>query len=116
MGQAMSPDAANGSGAPRGSLRGDARPAIELDRRVHRPGHDSRRLPRPGVPGALLPGLLPDLLIFFFAWLLAFLVKPPADWLQRHLRHLPRPVAVLLVIIPIIVVGPAILARLVATT
>jgi predicted PurR-regulated permease PerM len=53
------------------------------------------------------------LLIFFFAWLLAFLVTPPADWLQRHLRHLPRPVAVLAVIVPIIVAGAIILARLV---
>ena len=53
------------------------------------------------------------LLIFFFAWLLAFLVTPPADWLQRHLRHLPRPVAVLAVVLPIIVVGAIILVRLV---
>ena len=45
------------------------------------------------------------ILIFFFAWLLAFLMAPPADWLQRHLKHLPRPVAVLGVIVPVIVGG-----------
>ena len=30
------------------------------------------------------------ILIFFFAWLLAFLVSPVADWLQRRLTRLPR--------------------------
>jgi len=44
------------------------------------------------------------ILIFFFAWLLAFLVSPVADWLQRRLTRLPRPVAVVAVIVPIIVV------------
>ena len=44
------------------------------------------------------------ILIFFFAWLLAFLVSPVADWLQRRLTHLPRPVAVVAVIVPVILV------------
>jgi predicted PurR-regulated permease PerM len=54
-------------------------------------------------------------LIFFFAWLLAFLVAPPADWLQRHLRHLPRPVAVLAVIVPVVVVGSLVIVWVVAS-
>ena len=54
-------------------------------------------------------------LIFFFAWLLAFLVAPPADWLQRHLRRLPRPVAVLAVIVPVIVIGALVLVWVVAS-
>jgi membrane protease YdiL (CAAX protease family) len=43
------------------------------------------------------------ILIFFFAWLLAFLVAPPR--LAPALRHLPRAVAVLAVIVPVIVIG-----------
>ena len=54
-------------------------------------------------------------LIFFFAWLLAFLVAPPADWLQRHLRHLPRALAVLAVIVPVIVIGALVLVWIVAS-
>ena len=30
------------------------------------------------------------ILIFFFAWLLAFLISPVADFLQRRLTRLPR--------------------------
>src|SRR5262245_4250575 len=44
------------------------------------------------------------ILIFFFAWLLAFLISPAADWLQRHLTRLPRPIAVIAVLVPIILV------------
>ncbi|HYC06734.1 MAG TPA: AI-2E family transporter [Candidatus Binatia bacterium] len=55
------------------------------------------------------------ILIFFFAWLLAFLVSPAADWLQHRLRHLPRALAVLLVIVPIIVVGAIVTVRVVTT-
>jgi predicted PurR-regulated permease PerM len=54
------------------------------------------------------------ILIFFFAWLLAFLVSPVADWLQRRLKRLPRGIAVLVVIVPVIVVVALIIARLVA--
>lgn len=54
-------------------------------------------------------------LIFFFAWLLAFLMAPPADWLQRHLKHLPRPVAVLAVIVPVIVVGALVIVWVVVS-
>ncbi len=53
-------------------------------------------------------------LIFFFAWLLAFLVAPPADWLQRHLRRLPRPIAVLAVILPVIVISALVIVWVVA--
>jgi predicted PurR-regulated permease PerM len=51
------------------------------------------------------------ILIFFFAWLLAFLMSPAADWLQRHLTRLPRPVAVILVLVPIIVVGAIVIVK-----
>jgi predicted PurR-regulated permease PerM len=55
------------------------------------------------------------ILIFFFAWLLAFLMLPAVDWLQRHLTRLPRPVAVVLVLIPIIVVAAVVIVRVVAS-
>ena len=55
------------------------------------------------------------ILIFFLAWLLAFLISPVADWLQRRLRRLPRPVAVIAVIVPIILVGALILVRVIAS-
>ena len=29
------------------------------------------------------------ILIFFFAWLLAFLISPVADWIQRHAKRMP---------------------------
>ena len=45
------------------------------------------------------------ILIFFFAWLLAFLISPPADFVQRRLPHLPRPIAVLAIIVPVILAG-----------
>ena len=45
------------------------------------------------------------ILIFFLAWLLAFLISPVADWLQRRLTRLPRPLAVIAVIVPVILVG-----------
>lgn len=51
------------------------------------------------------------ILMFFLAWLLAFLVSPVADWLQRRLRRLPRPIAVLAVIVPVIVVVALIAVR-----
>jgi predicted PurR-regulated permease PerM len=44
-------------------------------------------------------------LIFFFAWLLASLIAPIADFLQHRLRHLPRAAAVLGVIVPVILVA-----------
>ena len=55
------------------------------------------------------------ILIFFFAWLLAFLISPVADWLQRRLMHLPRPVAVIAVIVPVIVIGAIVLVKVVAS-
>ncbi len=55
------------------------------------------------------------ILIFFFAWLLAFLMSPAADWLQRRLTRLPRPVAVIAVLIPIIVVTAIVLVKVAAS-
>jgi len=51
------------------------------------------------------------ILIFFFGWLLAFLISPVADWLQRRLTRLPRGVAVIAVIVPVILIGSLILVR-----
>jgi predicted PurR-regulated permease PerM len=55
------------------------------------------------------------ILIFFFAWLLAFLISPAADWLQRRLTRLPRPVAVIAVLIPIILVTAFVIVRVLAS-
>jgi putative heme transporter len=55
------------------------------------------------------------ILIFFFAWLLAFLISPVADWLQRRLTRLPRPVAVIAVLIPIILVAAFLIVRVLAS-
>ena len=54
------------------------------------------------------------ILIFFFAWLLAFLIAPVADFLQRRLTRLPRTVAVLAVIVPVILVVALVLVRVAA--
>jgi predicted PurR-regulated permease PerM len=51
------------------------------------------------------------ILIFFFAWLLAFLISPGADWLQRRATRLPRPVAVVAVLVPIILVTAFVAVR-----
>jgi predicted PurR-regulated permease PerM len=51
------------------------------------------------------------ILIFFFAWLLAFLISPAADFLQRRLRRLPRALAVIGVIVPVIIVAAIVVAR-----
>lgn len=55
------------------------------------------------------------ILIFFLAWLLAFLISPVADWLQRRLTGLPRAIAVVAVIVPIVVVGALVIVRIVAS-
>jgi predicted PurR-regulated permease PerM len=55
------------------------------------------------------------ILIFFFAWLLAFLISPVADWLQRRLTRLPRPVAVVAVIVPVIIIGAVIIVKVVTS-
>jgi putative heme transporter len=55
------------------------------------------------------------ILIFFFAWLLAFLMSPVADWLQHRVTRLPRPIAVILVLIPIIVVSAIVIVRILAS-
>jgi predicted PurR-regulated permease PerM len=54
-------------------------------------------------------------LMFFLAWLLAFLISPVADWLQRRMRHLPRAIAVVAVIVPVIVLGAIVIVRIVAS-
>ena len=55
------------------------------------------------------------ILIFFFAWLLAFLRSPAADWLQRRLKRLPRPVAVIAVLVPIILVTAFVVVQVVVS-
>jgi predicted PurR-regulated permease PerM len=55
------------------------------------------------------------ILIFFFAWLLAFLISPVADWLQRRLTRLPRGIAVIAVLVPIIVVVALVIVRIIAS-
>ena len=44
------------------------------------------------------------ILIFFFAWFIAFLVTPPVDWIERHLPRMPRPMAVILILVPVLAV------------
>lgn len=55
------------------------------------------------------------ILIFFFAWLLAFLISPVADVLQRRLTRLPRGVAVIAVIVPVILIGALVIVRIIAS-
>ncbi len=55
------------------------------------------------------------ILIFFLAWLLAFLISPVADWIQRRLKRLPRALAVVAVIVPVILVCALIVVRVVAS-
>jgi predicted PurR-regulated permease PerM len=55
------------------------------------------------------------ILIFFLAWLLAFLISPVADWIQRRLKHVPRAIAVIGVIVPVIIIGALIAVRVVAS-
>ncbi len=55
------------------------------------------------------------ILIFFFAWLLAFLISPAADFIQRRLTHLPRVLAVVAVIVPVILVSALIAVRIVVS-
>jgi predicted PurR-regulated permease PerM len=55
------------------------------------------------------------ILIFFFAWLLAFLISPVADFLQRRLTRLPRGLAVVAVIVPIIVIAALVIVRALAS-
>lgn len=42
------------------------------------------------------------ILIFFFAWFIAFLVTPPVDWIQRHVPRMPRAISVVLIVIPVV--------------
>lgn len=51
------------------------------------------------------------ILIIFLAWLLAFLLNPAVDFLGRRLHRLPRPLAVIGVLVPILLVGALIAVR-----
>ncbi len=42
------------------------------------------------------------ILIFFFAWFIAFLVTPPVDFIQRHVPRMPRAISVVLIVIPVV--------------
>ena len=55
------------------------------------------------------------ILIFFFAWLLAFLISPAADFLQRRLPRMPRPIAVLAILVPLILIGAWVALRIVVS-
>ena len=46
---------------------------------------------------------------------MAFLISPVADWLQRRLTRLPRPLAVVAVIVPVILVGAVVIVWIVAS-
>ena len=68
-----------------------ARPAGRMGRGLGHPGHGRRSLRRPWLSRPYFQDYFRLILIFFFAWLLAFIISPVADWLQRHLTRLPRP-------------------------
>lgn len=53
------------------------------------------------------------ILMFGLAGLLAFLISPVADFLQRRLTHLPRALAVVAVIVPVIVILAVVAVRIV---
>ena len=55
------------------------------------------------------------ILMFGLAGLLAFLISPVADFLQRRLSHLPRAVAVIAVIVPVIVILAILAVRIVVS-
>lgn len=55
------------------------------------------------------------ILMFGLAALLAFLISPVADFLQRRLSHLPRAVAVIAVILPVIVILALVAVRVVVS-
>ena len=54
------------------------------------------------------------IVIFTVAWLLALLIAPLADRLQGRFSRVPRPVAVMAVLVPIIVLGSLVIIRLFA--
>src|SRR2546430_4689028 len=54
------------------------------------------------------------IVIFTVAWLLAFLIAPLADRLQGRFSRVPRPVAVMAVLVPIILLRSLVLIRLFA--
>ncbi len=66
-----------------------------------------------GFLAAYFRDYFPLALIFFLAWLLAFLVSPIADFLQQRLHRLPRAAAVVGVIVPVILIGAVIGVRIV---
>ncbi len=55
-----------------------------------------------GFLAAYFQDYLEIILIFFFAWFIAFLVTPPVDWIQRHVPRMPRAISVVLIVIPVV--------------
>ena len=55
------------------------------------------------------------ILIFFFAWFIAFLVTPPVDWIQRHLPRMPRAISVVLIVIPVVLLIAGIIVVVLAS-
>ncbi len=55
------------------------------------------------------------ILIFFFAWFIAFLVTPPVDWIQRHVPRMPRAISVILIVIPVVLLIAGIIVAVLAS-
>ncbi len=55
------------------------------------------------------------ILIFFFAWFIAFLVTPPVDWIQRHVPRMPRAISVVLIVIPVVLLIAGIVVAVLAS-
>lgn len=55
------------------------------------------------------------ILIFFFAWFIAFLVTPPVDFIQRHVPRMPRAISVVLIVIPVVLLIAGIVVAVLAS-
>ncbi len=55
------------------------------------------------------------ILIFFFAWFIAFLVTPPVDFIQRHVPKMPRALSVILIVIPVVLLIAGIIVAVLAS-
>ena len=55
------------------------------------------------------------ILIFFFAWFIAFLVTPPVDWIQRRVPKMPRAISVVLIVIPVVLLIAGIVVAVLAS-
>jgi predicted PurR-regulated permease PerM len=67
------------------------------------------------ILAAIIHQLFHLALIFILSWVLASLISPVADVLQHRLRRLPRAAAVTGVVVPVIVIGALVGARLVTS-